>query len=892
MKTQLFLTLFVCGSGALNAAIEPEKKLTAEQSEFFEKKIRPVLADKCYKCHSEKSEKVKGGLLLDTREGIRRGGDSGAAVVPGNLKDSVLIEAVRYTNKDFAMPPEKQGGKLPDAIIKDFEDWVKMGAPDPRDGAAKVVKKYDTEAAKQWWSFHPPQKQTVPQPKDATWAMADTDRFLLAALDAKKLKPVADADGMTLLRRVYFDLTGLPPSPQEALSFWKEWQAATTKAQQQAVLAKSVDRLLASAQFGERWGRHWLDVARYAESSGKDVNIAFPHAWRYRDYVIASFNADKPFDQFVREQIAGDLQPSGTDSQRAERITATGFLAIGPKGLNEQNGRQFCLDLADEQVDTVSQAFLGMTIACARCHDHKFDPIPQRDYYAMAGIFLSTDTRYGTAVGIQNRHASELIELPAGYAPTMGKTLSAEELAGKEQHLAELRKEQQENIAARIKSRVDGKDGQLQAADQRRALAVIGQLGQLDAELKNYDTSGKQKALAMGAQDLPASKGEALGRGVGKLLRRAQQFRQGRPPEFASIGDSALYTRGDASKPAEQVPRGFPTALSTASASIPHDESGRKELAEWIASPTNPLTSRVIVNRVWHWMFGRGIVESVDNFGNTGKKPDNQALLDFLAVKFSTPIAQGGYGWSVKHLIRDITLSRAYQLSSDYNPADFAADPENALVWRMSKRRLDAECIRDAMLAASGQLQLDKPAPTLIARSGDAPIGGPRLMGVSEDQLINSGSGTSVRSVYLPIARDVPPDALAVFDFSDASLVTGARDTTNVPAQALYLLNSDFAAKCAAQLAERIASAYPSGPAGGATANLDQRLGYAYWLTLGRAPTPAEKAATWNFFQKFPSNWSKGDKSQPGMKDASDDKAAWTSFCRALFASSDFRFLN
>ncbi len=916
MKLRIALSLSLAATGALWAAIDSEQKpanakteepaflpaaeakATAEQIDFFEKKIRPVLSESCYKCHSEKAAKVKGGLVLDTREGTLRGGDSGPAVVPGNLDESILIEAIRYTNKDFAMPPEKSGGKLPDAVIKDFETWVKMGAPDPRTGAAAVVKKYSKEDAKNWWSFQPPKAQAVPQPKNAAWARGDIDRFLLSALEEKKLKPVGDADPATLLRRIYFDLTGLPPSPIDVGQFFNDWKAAganpqTAAAQQQAVLGKWVDKLLASSQFGERWGRHWLDVARYAESSGKDVNIAFPHAWRYRDYVIDAFNQDKPYDQFVREQLAGDLLPAESESQKADRLVATGFLAIGPKGLNEQNPRQFCLDLADEQVDTVSQAMLGLTISCARCHDHKFDPISQREYYALAGIFLSTDTLYGTASGIQNRRSTELITLPAG-APVSDKTLPSTERAQIEKRLEDLRKEQREGFAARMAGGPNG--GTPPSGNQlQRILIVTTQIGQLETQLKGFDENGRSKALAMGVKDLPAAKGGPGGGRFGEFLRRGPFQRQGRPPEFASVADSALYARGEADKPTEKVPRSFPAVLTPGTATaIPRSESGRRELAEWMTSPSNPLMSRVMTNRVWHTLFGRGIVESVDNFGTTGKKPSNQALLDYLAVKFQTPASAGGYGWSVKKLARDIVMSHAYQLSSDYEPAAFAADPENAMQWRMSKRRLDAECIRDAMLSASQQIQLSPPMGSLLSQAGDGPIGGPgfRRGGASEDMLINSGATTMVRSVYLPIARDVPPDALAVFDFSDASLVTGARDTTNVPAQALFLLNGDMVAAASRKLAERVMSAYPAGPNGGVGANLDQRVALAYWIALGRSPTQNERTAAWNFFQKFPSNWSKGDKASPGMKNAEDVKAAWTSFCRALFATSDFRYLN
>jgi cytochrome c553 len=376
-----WLALPIAGSVATES-----EKAAAESIEYFEKKIRPVLVEKCYECHSADAENIKGGLVLDTREAIRLGGDSGAPVVPGKLEESLLIAAIRYGNQDTAMPPQKSGGKLPDAVIKDFEKWVQMGAPDPRDGAPKVARKEEaSEPAKDWWAWQPPRKSPVPEVKNKSWPKGDIDRFLFAGLEAKAIKPVGDADKLTLLRRITFDLTGLPPTPQEVADFSSDTSPDA--------FSKLVERLVGSARFGERWGRHWLDVARYAESTGKDINLAFPHAWRYRDYVIAAFNQDKPYDQFLREQLAGDQLPARDDKQQ---LVATGFLAMGPKSVNEANPRQFALDLADEQIDTVSQALLGVTAACARCHDHKFDPISQREYSALAGIFLSTDTRYGT----------------------------------------------------------------------------------------------------------------------------------------------------------------------------------------------------------------------------------------------------------------------------------------------------------------------------------------------------------------------------------------------------------------------------------------------------------------------------------------------------------------
>ncbi len=883
MRTRSLLTavLFLAAAPARAQDAAP----SPEQLAFFEKKIQPVLVEKCYKCHSEKAEKIKGGLVLDTREGIRRGGDNGPAVVPGDLAESLVVEALRYTNKDFAMPPEKSGGKLSDEIIKDFETWIKMGAADPRSGAAKVVKKYDADEARKWWSFQPIVKPAVPQPALAGWAKNDLDRLVLAGLETKGLRPVADADKTTLIRRIYFDLIGLPPTPKEIDTFLKDTSADA--------FAKVVDRLLGSPQYGERWGRHWLDVARYAESSGKDVNIAFPNAWRYRDYVVAAFNADKPFDQFVREQIAGDLLPARDDQQRAEQIVATGFLALGPKGLNEQNPRQFMLDLVDEQIDTVSQAILGVTVACARCHDHKFDPVPQHEYYALAGIFLSTDTRYGTTRGFQNRHSSDLIALPKGAAaPVLGQKMNPEERKRKELQVEELKKEQQQFLAQRFRQRQDPAPGENNPqrpsqTQQQRALQLAAQLDRLEMELKYVDEYGYPKALAMGTVDLPASPSNRGSEGRGFNQRMQNRLRDrfgGRPPEFASIGNSPLYARGEVDKPGSKVPRALP-GLMRADQTIPESSSGRRELADALVGESNPLTSRVMANRVWHWLFGDGIVESTDNFGTTGQKPSNQALLDHLATRLTDN------QWSIKKLIREIVLSRTYQLGSAFDGKNFTADPENALVWRMSKKRLDAECVRDAILSVSGQLDLNASVGSLIAREGEGPIGGPpRLGGIVEEKII--GAAGNQRSLYLPVARDVLPDALAVFDFPEPSLVTGARETTNVPAQALYMLNSSFVGTQAEKMAERIMAGYPGGPNAGVAMNLDQRLVYAYWLAFSRAPDQAERQAASNFFARFPSNWSKGDKSSAGMRDASDIKAAWTSFCRALFASAEFRYLN
>ncbi len=875
VKTHLLLPLLaLVAAPAAWSAIGQSAPLPPEHVEFFEKKIRPVLVDKCYSCHAENSDKIKGGLVLDTREGIRRGGDNGPAIVPGDLQQSLLIEAIRYANSDTAMPPKKDGGKLPDQVIQDFEKWVQMGAPDPRDGASKAVAKDDAKA-REWWSFQAPKKTAVPAVKDGAWPKNDLDRFVLAGLEAKGLRPVADADKLTLLRRVYFDLTGLPPSFADIEAFVND------KAPD--AFAKVVDRLLAAPQFGERWGRHWLDVARYAESSGKESNIAYPHAWRYRDYVIAAFNADKPYDQFLREQIAGDLLPAKNDQQRAAQLIATGYLALGAKSQNEQNGRQFAMDVADEQIDALSQGVLGITVACARCHDHKFDPISQREYYALAGIFLSTETRYGTAGALQNRHPTPLVELPPGSGlATVARALTSTERTRKMDQLEELKKERDGLLAERAGLRRAGKADDNDQRNRQRGLQLIALIGALEAELASVNSAGDPKLLAMGVQDRPAE--EAGGMFSRRMREAGRRFAGGREA-FTTITDSPLFARGEVDKPGEKVPRGFVQVLSAAEAPpIAPGTSGRRELAEWITAPGNPLTTRVMANRVWHWLFGRGIVESVDNFGTTGRTPSNPALLDHLALRFQEK------GWSVKTLIREIVLSRTYQLGSGFDEKNFTTDPENTLVWRANQRRLDAECVRDAMLAVSGDLQVQPPVGSPIAVVGDGPVGGPRGRGIN-DTLIQAE--TVNRSVYLPIVRDALPEMLGLFDFAETSLVTGARETTNVPSQALFLLNSEFAADRAGRFAARVLAGYPVGPNGGFQALLPERINYAYWLAYSRPPTEGERAAALSFFSKFPANYQPGaTDARPAIKNAATVEAAWTSFCRALFASAEFRYLN
>lgn len=787
----------------------PDAKPTPEQLAFFEKNIRPVLVRECYTCHAATAEKLKGGFQLDTREGIRKGGDTGPAVVPSGIKQSLLIKAIKQTDDELKMPPKR---KLSDDIIADFEKWVTMGAPDPRDGSPSLTRKagtIDIEAGRKFWAFQPPKKPSIPAVKDTTWPKSDIDRLLLVELEAKGLKPVGDADARTLIRRVHFDLVGLPPTPEDVAAFVKEYAAKP-----QAALEAAVDRLLASPQFGERWGRHWLDVARYAESSGRSVNFAYPHAWRYRDYVIASFNADKPYPQFIREQLAGDLLAARDDPQKAEFLVATGFLAIGPKAHDERNPRQFRMDLADEQIDATFQAFQGLTVACARCHDHKFDPIPQKDYYALAGIFTSTETCYGTIRVIQSNHPSPLVTLPKEADVVIPlEPLTTERRAAIDKQIQDVRDQM---------SKLSGQDSFIQR------IFLGSRVSTLQSQLALYESDGTPKPLAMGVRDSRLA------------------------------GDARLLQRGELDQPGDTVRRGFPQVLTTQQPTFRRfggsNGSGRRELADWIASSNNPLTARVMVNRVWLHLIGRGLVPMPDNFGASGQPPSHPALLDFLAVSFAES------GWSVKKLIRSIMLSRAYQLSSQFDAQNFEADPDNVLVWRMPKRRLEAEALRDSMLSLAGRLDLTPPKGSPVARGGEGNLSF-RFRGGGGDQALTDAH----RSVYLSIIRDGLPETLMLFDFPDPSLITGERATTTVPAQSLYLMNNPFVIRQAEAMADKLT-----------TSSDDEagRLTRAYELCFARPPSDKELKSAQQFIDSYSKRQTR--------------RAAWTALCQALFASAEF----
>lgn len=824
--------LGLAGAGALASGVGAAA-LPADQLSFFEAKIRPVLVKHCYECHSAESGKSKGGLLLDTRESMRAGGDTGPAVVPGDPKKSLLLTAISHTNPDLEMPPKK--AQLPKAVIADFEAWIKMGAPDPRQTTGKTAERppVDLKSGREFWAFKRPVKPVLPAVKDAKWAKRDLDRFILAKLEESKLAPSPDADPVTLLRRVHLDLIGLPPSHAEVVAFTKRAKAGELD----AALAEVVDVLLKSDRFGERWGRHWMDVARFAESNGRESNLAYPHAWRYRDYVIDAFNADKPYDRFLTEQIAGDLLPAKDDAERARLLIATGFLAFGAKGLNEMNKAQFAADVVDEQLDAVTRAAMASSVACARCHDHKTDPFAMEDYYALAGIFQSTKTYFGTWIDSENNNGGDLIRLPALPGQLIpNKPLGAKRVAELKAQLAQLNAEEKAQEERVKKAYAEKKDLSGEGYDLlRNAIRILWTRGGVEGALKTVDDEGRALPLCMGALDAE------------------------------TIRDARLLERGEITRPTKTVERGFPRVIEVSSVPEPaKDQSGRLEFAQWLTSPEHPLTARVMANRVWKHLFGSGIVRTPDNFGFTGERPTHPELLDHLALKF----VDGG--WSVKALVREIVLSRAYRQASTYRADAFTKDPDNHLYWRANKRRLDAEVIRDSMLAVSGQLDTSRRPGSLVAELNGQSIS---LIGFNKAVPADL-DGSLRRSVYLPVIRDRLPDVLGLFDFAEPSLVTGEREVTNVPVQALYLMNNQWVQDRAAALAQRIRRE-------GKTP--EEQVRRAFVLCFNRAPDASEMKLAEGYFQKA--------RAQAG-ESATGEMKIWSAYCQSLLASAEFRNMD
>ena len=939
----------VAGSTAADAGPQPEGVA------FFEQKIRPVLVKECYGCHSSSAKALKGGLRLDTRAGVLAGGDSGPAVVPGKPDESLLLDALRYDG--IEMPPK---GKLPPGVVADFERWVRMGAPDPRDGSSALGTRpagLDLAAGRRFWAYQPPRRHQAPEVSDSGWPINEIDPFILAGLEARGLRPVRDADRATLIRRLSYDLVGLPPPPEEVDAFVNDPGPDAYE--------RRVERLLASPHFGERWGRHWLDVVRFAESLTLR-GFVLKHAWRYRDYVIGAFNSDRPFRRFIEEQVAGDLLPVSSWVDRREQLIATTFLTLGNTNLEDQDKAQLEMDVVDEQLDTIGKAFLAQTIGCARCHDHKFDPIPTRDYYALAGILRNTKT-------LEHANVSQWLEKPLPVSAEQEAAIKAHEAA-----IAELESRLQK-ARAHAGGRKAGSDGAIAVADlpgivvddaraekvgEWRASQFSGRyvgtgylhdldegkgaktltfhaeipgtgryevwlayvphgnraasvpvtvfsaegeksvsvdmranppidgrflsLGRYRFELKGQAyvlisnegtkghvvadavlfipeeqasrvrTSGMTASRAGGSAQYSIAAIDSMILSMELLLNRLRTQGPARErvmsvEDLAEIRETRVHIRGSVHNLGQPVPRGFLQVASYGEAPVmPSRESGRRELAAWLAGADNPLTSRVIVNRAWHWLFGAGLVRTVDNFGTTGELPSHAELLDNLAIQFMED------GWSIKSLVRRIVRSRTYRLSAVDDARAREADPENRLLWRANRRRLDAECLRDTILQVSGQLRHVMTGPSFAA-----------------DLAADYGykdSGTR-RSVYVPVFRNALPEIFEVFDFADPSMVVGRRDVSTVAPQALFMMNHPFIVEQSRHAARRLL----------AEPGLDEpgRITRAYVLALGRPATEAECRIALRFLG-----------TATGRDRTETPEELWAGVFQALFASADFRYMN
>jgi hypothetical protein len=605
--------------------------------EFFEVRVRPILVDHCYKCHSAQSERVKGGFRLDSREGLLQGGESGkAAVIPGEAEKSPLITAVRYNDRDLRMPPKE---RLTEDQVAALAEWVNHGAMVPSRASNGPGAEQLQSATAPHWSFQPVRNPATPTPQDSSWSVAPIDRFILAKLEQQGLKPVPDADRATLIRRATYDLTGLPPTPEETDDFIRDASSGA--------FAKVLERLLASERYGERWGRHWMDVVRYADTAGDNADYPIPEARLYRDYIIDSFNSDKPYDQFVREQIAGDIL-AGQSGDYREPVIATGFLALSRRYATAPF-ELWHLTIEDT-IDTMGRTFLGLTLRCARCHDHKYDPITKEDYYGLYGFFTSTQFPYAGSEEFSSKNFPR-----SGFVPLVAPE-------------------------------------QVESMTTEHARMVENLRAEID-QAKQSNPPPKERLARLEAEWATLQK-----RGLSSVVPCAYAVREGKP------SDEPVHMRGEPEHKGAVIKRCFPKFLAgDGPLNIPEGASGRLQLAEWLCRGDHPLTARVMVNRIWQHHFGRGIVDTPSNFGRRGDPPTHPELLDYLAMQFVE------HGWSIKAMHRLIMLSRTYQLSSGWDASDGARDPANRYFWRAERRRLEAEAIRDSMLLAAGNLDLTRP---------------------------------------------------------------------------------------------------------------------------------------------------------------------------------------
>lgn len=892
--------------------VAEESAIAPDAAKFFDTRVRPILEQRCFACHSHGAGSIKGGLALDSRSGWATGGDSGPAVVPGKPDESLLIDAVRRDGLE--MPPSE---KLSAAEVAVLVEWVRKGAPDPRvTEVAKAKTGIDFAEGRKFWSFRPPVRATRPEVKNSSWPRGEIDYFLLAALEADGLHPVAPATKRELIRRATFDLIGLPPTPAEIDEF-------LTDNSDQAY-AKVIDRLLASPHYGERWGRHWLDVARYAEDQAHTFAVK-PNgsAFRYRDWVVAALNADMPYDRFVKMQIAADSLAKNAAEPTAD-IAALGLFGLGAQYYKNSDAAKASADELDDRVDVLTRGFLGLTVSCARCHDHKFDPIAMTDYYGLAGIFRScklNDTPLAPAAEVKaydeakkrekaaddalknfvreqkertaEADADEIAEyLEAAWLALHGEKDDARQnakLLAKDRKLSEAKLNRwvefiRPGTPAKHPALVDFRkaaDADAKKPVQKTPAAVVKTAQAVEqqvlAVLTERDRLMKQRKGKLSADDaallklLFTDRNALFGVDDGELKRRLAADMMQRwnecnealdaakkavPPMYPvahTIADAApanmnVFLRGNPAQPGEVAPRRFLRVIAGDDAAKFSDGSGRRELAEAIADPQNPLTARVMVNRLWQHHFGRGIVATPSNFGLLGERPSHPELLDYLAIRFVES------GWSMKAMHREMMLSAAYQMSSRHDEANAARDPDNRRWWRMPRVRLDIEAWRDAMLAVSGRLD-----PTL----------GGAANGAIDD--VNS----TRRTFYGKVSRHELNGLLRLFDFPDANITADVRTETTVPQQQLFALNSPFVAEQARSFAKRLQRELNN-------ADDAARVRQAFLLAYGR---PAEE-----------------DEVRPAVaflatSDSTDDAAQnkltrWERLTQALLAGNEFLYVD
>jgi len=800
-RHSIFVALLACfapARGVLLAQTTDDDVGTPEALEHFELHVRPVLATICATCHG--SQKASSGLRVDSRAALLTGGEHGPALVPGQADNSLIMHAIRRTHDEVVMPPDEE---LPVETIDHFARWIDQGAPWPEPNGTAT----DVFDAAGHWAYQP--LAPVEPPGDTDPSLSVIDRFIRARLRDEQLTTVERAAPAVLLRRAYFDLLGLPPTPAEIDDYLSDTAPDAWP--------RLIDRLLASPHYGERWGRHWLDVVRYADTAGDNADYPVPEARLYRDYVLDAFQHDKPFDQFVREQLAGDIlaaNPTTDDVRRREQVIATGYLALARRYATAPY-ELWHLTLEDA-IDTTGRAFLGLSLRCARCHDHKYDPVTQADYYALYGIFAST--QFAWAGGEEFHSKKSPREHFTPLAP-------AEEVASRAA----------EFDATIAQCQADFDTAQA-AKDEQLTKKLRQQLDELHLQ-KQYGVP----------PDIPA----------------AYAVHEGTP------ADTPIHQRGDPASPGATVRRGVPQFLAGANPpEVPHQASGRLELASWLTSPTHPLTARVVVNRVWQWHFGRGLVPTPSDFGLRGAAPTNRELLDWLAARFIAG------GWSIKSLHRDIMLSETYQLASQPTSAEHAAnaarDPDNFYHWRFNRHRLDAESFRDALLAASGQLDLTRPGPHPFPS-------------VSEWRWTQHSPFKAVydsrhRSVYLMTQRLARHPYLALFDGPDPNTSTGLRTSSIVPSQALYLLNNPFVTAQARGLADRLIAYSPDALT---------KVELACQICWSRRPTSDEVQQALDYVSCVSEA-----PHQSNLSPTQLESEVWTSYARVLFASHEFSYVD